>query len=109
MSGETGPGGRHERRLRAWLRCAGHARIARMRRAGLLTATTVAAAVALVPAAGAAAGGPSEGPQAGAASARNASVPGPFVTLLFSRSEISAADNCVEDDNSIARLDTTVA
>src|SRR5262249_9020649 len=34
---------------------------------------------------------------------------GPFVTLLFSRSEISAADNCVEDDSGIARLDTVVA
>jgi hypothetical protein len=109
MSGETGRAERHERRLRAWLGRAGHARIARMRRAGLLTATMVAAAVALVPAAGAAAGGPVQGPQAGAAPAGNAAVPGPFVTLLFSRSEISAADNCVEDDTNIARLDTTVA
>src|SRR4029077_18573331 len=104
MSGETGRGGRHERRLRTWLGCAGHVRTARMRRAVLLTAAMVAAAVALAPAAGAAAGGPSRGPQAGAASARNAPAPGPFVTLLFSRSEISAADNCVEDDTSIARL-----
>ena len=80
-----------------------------MRRAGLLTATMVAAAVALVPAAGAAAGGPAQGQRAEAASARTAAAPGPFVTLLFSRSEISAADNCVEDDTNIARLDTTVA
>jgi hypothetical protein len=109
MSGETGRGRRHELRLRAWLGCAGYVRTARMRRAGLVTAAMVAAAVAVVPAAGAAAGGPSQGPRAGAASARNAALPGPFVTLLFSRSEISAADNCVEDDNSIARLDTTVA
>jgi hypothetical protein len=109
MTGETDRDGRHERRLRAWLRCAGHVRIARMRRAGLLTATIVAAAAALVPAAGAAAGGPAQGPRAGTASARNAAEPGPFVTLLFSRSEISAADNCVEDDANIARLDTTVA
>ena len=29
--------------------------------------------------------------------------------MLFSRSEISAADNCAEDDTNIARLDTTVA
>src|ERR1700719_2974431 len=101
MSGETGRAARHERRSRTWLGCAGHVRNARMRRAGLLTATTVAAAVVLVPAAGADAGGPSQGPRAGAASARNALVPGPFVTLLFSRSEISAADNCVEDDSSI--------
>jgi len=78
------------------------------RRAGLLSAVTVAAAVALVPA-GAAASGPSQAPRAGAASARAAVASGPFVTLLFSRSEISAADNCVEDDASIARLDTTVA
>jgi hypothetical protein len=35
--------------------------------------------------------------------------PGPFVTLLFSRSEVTAADNCVADSTNIARLDTTVA
>jgi hypothetical protein len=34
---------------------------------------------------------------------------GPFVTLLFSRTEISAADNCVRNDSGIARLDTVVA
>src|SRR5262249_8194774 len=34
---------------------------------------------------------------------------GPFVTLLFSRSEITASDNCVETDNGIARLDMAVA
>jgi hypothetical protein len=63
-----------------------------------------------VPAAGAAAaGGPAQAPRAGTASALNAAATGPFVTLLFSRSEISAADNCVEDDTNIARLDTTVA
>jgi hypothetical protein len=79
------------------------------RRAGLLSAVTVAAAVAVVPAAGAAAtGGPSQAPRAGTASAATATT-GPFVTLLFSRSEISAADNCVENDTNIARLDTTVA
>src|SRR5256884_6481493 len=38
-----------------------------------------------------------------------AAAPGPFVTLLFSRTEISAADNCVEDDADVARLDTIVA
>ena len=90
MTGETNRDGRHERRLRAWLGCAGHVRIARMRRAGLLTASIVAAAAALVPAAGAVAAGPSQGPRAGTAPARNAAGPGPFVTLLFSRSEISA-------------------
>src|SRR5215471_18252715 len=67
------------------------------RRAGLLTVVTVAeVVVAPVPRADAAAGG-------------TAAEPGPFVSLLFSRTEISAADNCVEDDDSIARLDTTVA
>jgi len=105
------------------------------RRAGLLSAVTVAAAVALVPTTGAVARGPAQAPQAGVATAPQAGVatapqagvatapqagvvtarsastppPGPFVTLLFSRTEISAADNCVEDDDSIARLDTTVA
>src|SRR5262249_53120055 len=80
------------------------------RRAWLLGAVTVAAAVALVPTTRAAAGGPALGLRTGAASARNAATaPGPFVTLLFSRTEISAADNCVEDDTNIARLDTTVA
>ena len=32
-----------------------------------------------------------------------------YATLFFSRSEISAADGCQEDDTGIARLDTTVA
>jgi hypothetical protein len=32
-----------------------------------------------------------------------------YATLFFSRSEITAADNCAEDDTGIARLDTTVA
>src|SRR5262245_12479495 len=78
------------------------------RRAALLSAVTVAAAVALVPTAKAA-GAPSQALPASPASARNAAPAGPFVTLLFSRTEISAADNCVEDDDNIARLDTTVA
>jgi len=77
---------------------------------GLLGAAIVAAAVALVPAAGSAASGQVKAPAAGAAPPRATALgPGPFVTLLFSRSEISAADNCVEDDTNIARLDTTVA
>ena len=109
MSGETDRDRNHQRRLLARLGRAGQARTAGMRRAGLLTAIMAAAAVALVPAAGAAAGGPAQGQRAEAASARTAAAPGPFVTLLFSRSEISAADNCVEDDTNIARLDTTVA
>jgi hypothetical protein len=32
-----------------------------------------------------------------------------YATLYFSRSEITAADNCTLDDSGIARLDTTVA
>lgn len=39
----------------------------------------------------------------------DASTSGPFVTLLFSRSEVSASDNCTQNDTNIARLDTTVA
>jgi hypothetical protein len=101
------------------------ARTAGGRRAALLSAVTAAAAVALIPAAGMATAGTvtagtatagtvtagtAHAPRAGAVPARSAStLPGPFVTLLFSRSEISAADNCVEDDDNIARLDTTVA
>jgi hypothetical protein len=34
---------------------------------------------------------------------------GPFVTLLFSRTEMTGAVNCVPDDTGVARLDTTVA
>jgi len=80
------------------------------RRVGLLSAVTVAAAVALVPVTGSIASGQVKAPATGVAPpARTALGPGPFVTLLFSRSEISAADNCVEDDTNIARLDTTVA
>ena len=80
------------------------------RRVLLLGAVTVAAAMALVPAAGSIASGSVQPPGAGPAAASAAALgPGPFVTLLFSRSEISAADNCVEDDTNIARLDTVVA
>ena len=99
------------RRPHAGLGRPGRARTAGRRRASRLSAVvTVAAAVALVPAAGMAAGGPPQAPRADAAPARSAAAaPGPFVTLLFSRTEISAADNCVEDDADIARLDTIVA
>ncbi len=38
-----------------------------------------------------------------------AGLPGPFVEMIFSRSEMTAADNCVPDDTGIARLDTTIA
>ena len=35
--------------------------------------------------------------------------PGPFATLLFSRTELTAADNCTADNTNVARLDTNVA
>lgn len=35
--------------------------------------------------------------------------PGPFAEVIFSRTEITGADNCVIDDTDIARLDTVVA
>jgi hypothetical protein len=80
------------------------------RRVLLLSAVMVAAAMALVPAAGSVASGSVQPPSAGLAPpSRTALGSGPFVTLLFSRSEISAADNCVEDDTNIARLDTVIA
>src|SRR5689334_16249546 len=76
----------------------------------LLSAVTVAAAAALVPAAGAVASGSVQRPSAALAPPPTAALgTGPFVTLLFSRTEISAADNCVQDDDDIARLDTVVA
>lgn len=34
---------------------------------------------------------------------------GPFVTLLFARTQITAADGCAQDNDKVARLDTTVA
>lgn len=36
-------------------------------------------------------------------------LPGPFVSLLFSRTEITAAIDCKADDEGVARLDTVVA
>jgi hypothetical protein len=36
-------------------------------------------------------------------------VPGPYATLLFSRTEITAADDCTVDNRGIARIDTLVA
>lgn len=47
-------------------------------------------------------------PGAGVATAA-AGQPGPFVTLMFSRTEITAADACRAADTGIARLDTAVA
>jgi hypothetical protein len=80
------------------------------RRVLLLGAVTVAVAMALVPAAGSVASGSVQPPSTGLAPPPTTALgQGPFVTLLFSRSEISAADNCVEDDTNIARLDTVVA
>ena len=80
------------------------------RRLALLSAVTAAAAVALVPAAGAATGGPAVAPGAGAARAHSATTtPATYVTLLFSRTEESAADNCVENDTNIATISGTVA
>ncbi len=37
-----------------------------------------------------------------------AAPPGPFVEFIFSRSEITAADNCIPNSTNIARLDTVV-
>jgi hypothetical protein len=34
---------------------------------------------------------------------------GGYLTLLFSRSDVTAADDCVENDTGVARLDTVVA
>ena len=34
---------------------------------------------------------------------------GPYLTLLFSRSNVTSASNCVADDTNVARLDTVVA
>ena len=80
------------------------------RRVGLLSAVTVAAAMALVPVAGSVASGSVHPASAGLAPAPTSPLgPGPYVTLLFSRTEMSAADNCVEDDADIATLDGTVA
>lgn len=42
-------------------------------------------------------------------SAQAGKTAGPFVTLLFSRTEVTAADGCVRDDTGIAQLVTTVA
>jgi len=81
------------------------------RRVLLLSAVTVAAAMALVPAAGSVASGSVHPANAGLAAppATTSLGQGPFVTLLFSRTEMSAADNCVENDTNIATLDGTVA
>jgi hypothetical protein len=93
-------------RLSAVLGRAGRALAGSKRRACLLSAMTVAAAVALVPATGSVASASVQPASPGNASSLG---DGPFVTLLFSRTEMSAADNCVEDDDDIATMDGTVA
>jgi hypothetical protein len=98
------------RRLNAGLGRVVRALAGSRRRVGLLSAVTVAAAVALVPAAGSVASGSVQPAPAGLAPPPTTPLgSGPFVTLLFSRTEMSAADNCVEDDDNIATLDGTVA
>jgi hypothetical protein len=48
-------------------------------------------------------------PGAATAPAAGTAAPGPFATLLFSRTEMTAADNCVPDNTGIAPLGTKVA
>src|SRR5262249_25144022 len=43
------------------------------------------------------------------AAARPGASDGPFLTLLFSRTAVTAASNCVADDTGIVRLDPVVA
>lgn len=52
---------------------------------------------------------PRAAPSPPMAAARESPARGPFVTLLFSRTEMTAADNCVPDNAGIAPLGTTVA
>ena len=59
--------------------------------------------LALAPSAGSAAS------TAAASGAEAATANGPYVTLLFSRTEITAADDCVVNNTNVVRLDTTVA
>jgi len=82
-------------------------------RVRLITGSNPAAGVARPRAA---AGPAASGARAVAPSARGhaarAGAPataGPYVTLLFSRTETGAADNCMPDDSGIAPLDTVVA
>ena len=49
------------------------------------------------------------GPPARGHAAGDPAAAGPYVTLLFSRTETGAADNCVPDNSGIAPLDTVVA
>jgi hypothetical protein len=48
-------------------------------------------------------------PMMSAPAAATATQTGPFLTLLFSRTEVTAAKNCVADDENVDRLDTVVA
>lgn len=72
-----------------------------VRRAALVLAVVVASTAAATTTAPAASSPP---PSKVAAVA-----PGPFATLLFSRTQMTAADNCVVNNTNVARLDTTVA
>jgi hypothetical protein len=76
----------------------------RLRRAFLNPAWLGMAAISVL----AMAPAPRSTPPAGELAATAASS-GPYVTLLFSRTEITAADNCVRADTGIVRLDTVVA
>jgi len=49
------------------------------------------------------------GPQSTAAGTATATTAPIYVTLLFSRSEVSAADNCVPNSTNVARLDSEIA
>lgn len=46
---------------------------------------------------------------AGLTAPKNRAIPGPYVTMLFSRTEMTAADNCTPENSGIAQIDTTVA
>jgi hypothetical protein len=75
--------------------------------AGMAPATAVGSTAAAAPATTAPI--PGAAPAAPMAAAAKIPARGPFVTLLFSRSEMTAADNCVPDNTGIAPLGTTVA
>jgi len=70
---------------------------------------TVIAAAGLAIIATAASVSPGSAHEAPSPGEAAAALPGPFATLLFSRTELTAADNCVVNNNGIARLDWVVA
>src|SRR5215469_6148168 len=73
--------------------------------AGLAALGTGGAGAAVRPAVGTAGHVPAQYLRA----PRYAAAGGQYVSFLFSKTEQTAADNCVPDDSGIARLDTTVA